>query len=387
MNNEIIEWKNKLELINKNLIELSNVDFVKKIRNNMTGLNAITYTGKTYSYGKECIDLLDKLWNDYRLMDETVQSADELYKKQGVFKDYSPEINKLLHGSIITVFKNNVPLEKRDLTYDSQISLTMEQAQELMIDQFSQARDKLILLRDVEKSVENSISIIKKESDELNKLQISLGQKINIEVFEQINTFKNDPLLAMECLSDAKKNLSVVRSKLQKINNLKINIKQKIEDAKTKLEKLKSLIGKQDKICSEIQVTFLPIPIFVNSVAPEVVISYENWIKYLDEAYADASVLSSLNVGVQKCLEAIDKSIKEEEIHCEKNREYLTELEELQGRFRAYRAKYQSLVFTASTDIAILIETIKNALYSKPVDLSIASKLVRSFELILSNKN
>ena len=159
-------------------------------------------------------------------------------------------------------------------------------------------------------------------------------------------------------------------------------------DASVKLERLKSLIGKQDKICSEIKVTFLPIPLFVNSVAPEVVISYENWIKYLDAAYVNTSIaLNSLNVGAQKCLEAIEVSLKEQEVHCAKNREYLTELEELQGRFRAYRAKYKSMMSTVSIDISGLIETIKNSLYCKPVDLSKASELVRNFELILSNKN
>ncbi|MBC7475393.1 MAG: hypothetical protein H7263_13970 [Candidatus Sericytochromatia bacterium] len=385
MNNEIIEWKNKLELINKNLMELTNSDFVKNIRNHITGLNSITYTGKTYLYGKNSIELLDRLWKNYALMNETVQQAEDLYKKQGIFKDNSQEINNLLHGSTISIIKNDISLEKRDLIYNSQISLTLDEAQILMVSQFSEVRDSFILLRDVEKSVEISVNLIKKEYDELNQLQIVIGKKVNIEVFEHIDTFKNNPLLVMESLPSAKKNLSIVREKLEKINNLKFNIKEKLENIRRKLEELKSLIDKQNIVTEETQKTFSNSSAFLISVNENLILSYENWIKYLNDSFINTSIpLNSLSVGVEKCLEVILVSIKNEEANYKKNCEKLNELEDLKGRFRAYYAKYEIMRLNTSETLK-LIEVIKTALYCKPIDLSVASKLVRKFEMILSN--
>lgn len=233
----ILEFSNKLNLINSNLTELINSDEYLLIKN-------FTYIKLTKVEVDKSISMIDELWKKYLSFNSLFEKINTINNQSFFLFDKDEKIQNLIKETKFEIEKINIPLEKRDLLEESILvtEVSLDDLIKVMISEFSQIKQIIFTIIDLDK-------INKEKINEINEKIIFyknlLSENDNIEISNLKEEILKNPLTANKSFDLYLKIISKLEEKIKEENKLKLSLKSNIEEREIKFLNFKNYLDKK----------------------------------------------------------------------------------------------------------------------------------------------
>lgn len=382
---QIRAWQERVTVISRNLMELAESEPTRVIRSRMKDKDR-PFTGVTAQSAQQTIQSIDGLWEDYVLLANVVDRAQDLFNENGVFSNYNEEILSLLNGDSVELPAVHVPLLKRDLLDASQLqsNTTLAVVLEAMKQEFTVARDQVARIYAADKEAAAQMAALKIELTELKNLAqtLSISMSELESATQSLAVCESDPLQAAQDLAYLAERLVQQRIQLMMLDGERNIVAGALTTAAEKLTELGDLIRNSDMAIHESKEKILNPLYLEEPAARQAIAPLQSWLNTLNETFS-AGRWQAVQVGLTKWNADCDAYLASERQRHARNRSGLDERQELRGRFKALHAKYQIFVqrgMPPGEHLAALIAHIDPVLKTLPFDLQAARHMVNSFE-------
>jgi hypothetical protein len=392
MKNGLVEqwvqtWQDQLATISRNITDLAEAEFARRIKNRMRGFSTPAYRGRTLEQSKTAFAALDSLLGDYLLLDSVVTQAANLAKRQGIFQSYEEEVRALLHGPSVRLPEVHIPLTSRGLLDSATKSdaVTPSVLLEAMKAAFERAN---LLLNEIDAAETASGAYqqnLGREADALNAWAAKLGLMPKAEVLAQVADAQADPLSAAAELEQLELRFDNWRKELEQAEQAHQALRDGLVRGNAGLDALEDLSSRSRLAIDETRLRVAGSHDFLEPASREARATHRAWLTRLDETVA-AGRWDAARIGLERFEASIESQLNAERAAYTHNRKRLDELTELTGRFKALREKAR-IVFrrgaAASDSLQDMQAAIEATLGGKPTNLPLLHKQVGAYETTL----
>ncbi|MDR3598205.1 hypothetical protein [Clostridium sp.] len=383
---QISFWKEKLLTINQNIMDLNDLSSSKMLEDN---LNTGNYIGLTEKKASECVRIIDKLLQNYFTLSKVIEKAQDLYNKSTIFRSYDDEINFLLNGKSITLYKEDIPINNRELLYDKNKGdeITPKETLEIMAKDFERAK---LDLNSIIEGEENTIKICSKMREEINELKLaatSLGkdERVLDRYISSLEYCEKDPIVGVTQIQEISKEIYKFRDELYKSLKNSEELNRAIEEYSSIIERIKRIVEVNNNFIVDNKEILGKL---VSYRIPEKDEKLQEFHKCIEDLKYNLSLkrISDVNIGVNKLSQQLEAKLKDETDKLKENREKVECFNELKGRHTALEAKI-NIMHMKGHDIPPkvleMLITVKEKLQSSEVDLLEVDELLKKLYIMM----
>lgn len=386
INEQISFWKKKLLTINQNIMDLNDLSSSKMLEDNLSTGN---YIGLTEKKASECVKIIDNLLQNYFILSKVIEKAQDLSNKSTIFHNYDDEINFLLNGKSITLHKEDIPINNRELLYDKNkgAEITPKETLEIMVKDFERAK---LDLNSIIEGEENTIKICSKMREEINELKLAatnLGK--NGQVLDgyiaSLEYCEKDPVVGVIQIQEISKEIYKFRDELYKSLKNSEELNKAIEEYSSMLERIKRIVEVNNNFIVENKEILGKL---ISYKIPEKDEKLQEFYKCIEDLKYNLSLkrISAVNIGVNKLSQQLENKLKDETDKLKENREKAEYFNELKGRYTALEAKINIMHMKGhdiSPKVSEVLTTVKEKLQSNEIDLVEIDELLKKLYIMM----
>ena len=387
MDDLLAVWQQRLAAISANANELADAESTKRIR---IKLRAGNYSGLSKAKAEQATAQLSTLVDDYLLLAKVIEEALGIAQR-GLFMSWAgreERISALLEGPSIVRTTGQISIKNRDLLGSAAQSsqLTPAALLQLMQNEFEQARDSLNALDLAETQGAEALASLKHDYSLMEQRAQGLNAESDRPSFIEIQGLQADPLNALEGIEALRRSLSVWAGKLNDLERTRLSAEKEVEQAKLTLNELRDLELTYHTQCEKL--SYLCGPQIVSTLkmpGTSAIVMLQSWCETLDNSMhagqwsAVLVGMSRLHLAMVQAQADLNRAIAEVQTRC-------AEVDELKGRFAAYKAKDQALNMQYGSDQnrQLLRAQIESDLLIRPLDLDNLRVNVSQYQQLLS---
>ena len=383
---QVNQWTVHLTTITSNLMDLYQAESTKIIRVRLKDpVNG--FSGVTRDKATGAIETLDRLLEQYELLEHVVEEASDLAKKNGIFHSYDARINDLLNGPSVEVAQGQVALQNRGLLDDEQPVSRLTPAAMLaqMEQSFAQGRDALSAITSAMANLRPRLAALKDKATMLDSWAGSLKAASTTpipDVSQALSDVERDPMGSTVEIGRLEETIARRRAELQSIDAEQKEVLAELAHRKSALADLQDVIAQSASTYAEARQTIAPPEELAQPVGATETASLAEWLRTLEQNTADGR-FAAVKVGMVKWERECNDKLNAARAGNDHNRALLEERVELQGRFKALSAKAGALrsrgvIFGEAVEAAS--RQASSVLDVVPFDIRTGRRLVEAFE-------
>ncbi|MBA3923067.1 MAG: hypothetical protein H0X31_15785 [Nostocaceae cyanobacterium] len=387
----LAEWKNKVQLVGENLLDLQQLPTYQRLCGTL-GYPKLELTGITAVRVLPVLAAMDEMFQQFDLLAQTIKQATNVRSSIVPFfgaDQKIAEIDELLSGVSIQLSVGQIPLAEKELLSGSQKVKAIAPAHLLqqMTNTFGVIRDVIISVDTAWTHLESQIEESQAQIRYLEAQSASLG--LNVTILNDVHTaiainqqqLEQDPLSA---------NIDFAQQIQQPLARLKKDLLQVVK-AREKLALASDLLQQLQKFHTQTAATLRETQEKVSEcnllqpLPPEAIAALSQWLTKLETKLAEGLV-SPVMIGLDNWTVKASEYIRSEKHASEANSAFLHTRLELRGRLDALIAKALARGMVEDSSLTELAMRAKQLLYTRPTPLNQAAELVSRYEKRLNNQ-
>jgi flagellar hook-basal body complex protein FliE len=380
----------RLTTISRNLMELSETEFVKIMRVRVKDANN-GYVGAMRQRASSALALIDNLWSSYLLVAQVHEQACALQKRDGLFRHFDEDILALLDGKSVELSSRHIPITSRELLSQGHevAHATIDEVLADMQLQFSTVRDAVGELRTATEQAEAKKASL---NEQIKALKDSAGKfGMNATVPSSVDAIllgaRRDPLDLLAKATVVEDEIARQWLSMKNSDGERRAVMDTIEKARVKLvtlantseQALAAYQAARDQINDRSALSRTDGPADVEFLS--------EWLERIEHTVAGGR-FAAARVGLSRWAEDFDARLRNQQASIEVNRRTQAAVNEIKGRFGALCAKRSAMSakgLMLDPRIALVEQETKQALDVAQLDLAAANKIVTAYETLLNN--
>ena len=399
------DWQQKLGAVSQNLYDLDNLPTYQRLAGT-SGMPQARLTGKTQTLVAGAMSDLDRLFQSFELLRQTVDQAKEMRDRLprfGKVDEKIAEIITFLSAESIELPVDASPLASRDLGVVAShfqkvtpisVLITMSklfQSAAAVIFQVDTAWNKLepqlLLLYDQTRPIETQIYQLAQQYP--GPLPEGLQKQLE-QVRSQIKSAQieidRDPIAAAETsLVDVEAPLNAIVLTITELAQTREQVAQSLDAAQRSFQRLETLNTESIAKFTELREKVLNPSGLKAPLTQDHLSGLHQWLNKLQTTAHLGNVIP-VKVGLTKWQAQLDYAIAYEQSALTSNNAPLQHRSELRGRLLVLKAKAKALGFAEEPPLADLEQQVQQMLYSRPSDLGRASTVLQTYEQALNSR-
>ena len=399
------DWQQKLGAVSQNLYDLDNLPTYQRLAGT-SGMPQARLTGKTQTLVAGAMSDLDRLFQSFELLRQTVDQAKEMRDRLprfGKVDEKIAEIITFLSAESIELPVDASPLASRDLGVVAShfqkvtpisVLITMSklfQSAAAVIFQVDAAwnklEPKLLLLYDQTRPIEAQIHQLAQQYP--GALPEGLQKQLE-QVRSQIKSAQieidRDPIAAAETsLVDVEAPLNAIVLTITELAQTREQVAQSLDAAQRSFQRLETLNTESIAKFTELREKVLNPSGLKAPLTQDHLSGLHQWLNKLQTTAHLGNVIP-VKVGLTKWQAQLDHAIAYEQSALASNNAPLQYRSELRGRLLVLKAKAKALGFAEESPLADLEQQVQQMLYSRPTDLGRASTVLQAYEQALNSR-
>ena len=399
------DWQQKLGAVSQNLYDLDNLPTYQRLAGT-SGMPQARLTGKTQTLVAGAMSDLDRLFQSFELLRQTVDQAKEMRDRLprfGKVDEKIAEIITFLSAESIELPVDASPLASRDLGVVAShfqkvtpisVLITMSklfQSAAAVIFQVDAAwnklEPKLLLLYDQTRPIETQIHQLTQQYP--GALPEGLQKQLE-QVRSQIKSAQieidRDPIAAAETsLVDVEAPLNAIVLAITELVQTREQVAQSLDAAQRSFQRLETLNTESIAKFTELREKVLNPSGLKAPLTQDYLSGLHQWLNKLQTTAHLGNVIP-VKVGLTKWQAQLDHAIAYEQSALTSNNAPLQHRSELRGRLLVLKAKAKALGFAEEPPLADLEQQVQQMLYSRPTDLGRASTVLQAYEQALNSR-
>ena len=399
------DWQQKLGAVSQNLYDLDNLPTYQRLAGT-SGMPQARLTGKTQTLVAGAMSDLDRLFQSFELLRQTVDQAKEMRDRLprfGKVDEKIAEIITFLSAESIELPVDASPLASRDLGVVAShfqkvtpisVLITMSklfQSAAAVIFQVDAAWNKLepqlLLLYDQTRPIETQIHQLAQQYP--GALPEGLQKQLE-QVRSQIKSAQieidRDPIAAAETsLVDVEAPLNAIVLTITELAQTREQVAQSLDAAQRSFQRLETLNTESIAKFTELREKVLNPSGLKAPLTQDHLSGLHQWLNKLQTTAHLGNVIP-VKVGLTKWQAQLDHAIAYEQSALTSNNAPLQHRSELRGRLLVLKAKAKALGFAEEPPLADLEQQVQQMLYSRPTDLGRASTVLQAYEQALNSR-
>lgn len=393
----LADWKNKLDLISQNLIDLHGLPTYQRLAG-VSGFPKAELTGVTKARVTPALEAMNTLFQHFDLLVATINKAFELRKQLPRFlasEQKIEQIEQILTGASVQLAVVQIPLAQRGLLSAATTAnaIAPDDLLAAMTSAFQSAKDVVVAVDDAWTHLEPSLVNVETEIISLQRLADSLGQGSFNELLaasEQLASLRyrveSDPLgVSADFDREIQPLVTQVRGSLEHWVNQQNQIRDNLESAHKLLKQLVELNRQAAECFAESKEKVVDHSTLQTPLAQEQIDALSQWLTRLEAKFAERLV-TPVRVGLDNWTARAKEYIAAEERAWNANKAPVETRQELRGRLDALKAKALARGLAEDAILYELAENAKRLLYTRPTPLDKAAQLVSQYEKRLNNQ-
>ena len=399
------DWQQKLGAVSQNLYDLDNLLTYQRLAGT-SGMPQARLTGKTQTLVAGAMSDLDRLFQSFELLRQTVDQAKEMRDRLprfGKVDEKIAEIITFLSAESIELPVNASPLASRDLGVVAShfqkvtpisVLITMSklfQSAAAVIFQvdaaWNQLEPQLLLLYDQTRPIDAQIHQLAQQYP--GALPEGLQKQLE-QVRSQIKSAQieidRDPIAAAETsLVDVEAPLNAIVLAIIELAQTREQVAQSLDAAQRSFQRLETLNTESIAKFTELREKVLNPSGLKAPLTQDHLSGLHQWLNKLQTTAHLGNVIP-VKVGLTKWQAQLDHAIAYEQSALTSNNAPLQHRSELRGRLLVLKAKAKALGFAEEPPLADLEQQVQQMLYSRPTDLGRASTVLQAYEQALNSR-
>ena len=399
------DWQQKLAAVSQNLYDLDNLPTYQRLAGT-SGMPQARLTGKTQTLVAGAMSDLDRLFQSFELLRQTVDQAKEMRDRLprfGKVDEKIAEIITFLSAESIELPVDASPLASRDLGVVAShfqkvtpisVLITMSklfQSAAAVIFQvdvaWNKLEPKLLLLYDQTRPIETQIYQLAQQYP--GPLPEGLQKQLE-QVRSQIKSAQieidRDPIAAAETsLVDVEAPLNAIVLTITELAQTREQVAQSLDAAQRSFQRLETLNTESIAKFTELREKVLNPSGLKAPLTQDHLSGLHQWLNKLQTTAHLGNVIP-VKVGLTKWQAQLDHAIAYEQSALASNNAPLQYRSELRGRLLVLKAKAKALGFAEESPLADLEQQVQQMLYSRPTDLGRASTVLQAYEQALNSR-
>ena len=399
------DWQQKLGAVSQNLYDLDNLLTYQRLAGT-SGMPQARLTGKTQTLVAGAMSDLDRLFQSFDLLRQTIDQAVEMRDRLphfGKIDEKIAEIITFLSAESIELPVDASPLASRDLGVVAahfqkvtpiSVLMTMSklfQSAAAVIFQvdaaWNQLEPQLLVLYDRTHPVEAQIYQLTQQYP--GALPEGLQKQLD-QVRSQIKSAQleidRDPITAAETsLVDVEAPLNAIVLAITELAQTRDQVAQSLRTAQNSFQRLETLNSESIAKFMELREKVLNPSGLKAPLTQDHLMGLRQWLNKL-QTTANLGNVIPVKVGLTKWQAQLDHAIAYEESTIASNNAPLQHRSELRGRLLVLKAKAKALGFAEEPPLADLEQQVQQMLYSRPTDLLGASTMLQTYEQTLNSR-
>ena len=399
------DWQQKLGAVSQNLYDLDNLPTYQRLAGT-SGMPQARLTGKTQTLVAGAISDLDRLFQSFELLRQTIDQAREMRDRLprfGKVDEKIAEIITFLSAESIELPVNASPLASRDLGVVAShfqkvtpisVLITMSklfQSAAAVIFQvdaaWNQLEPQLLLLYDQTRPIDAQIHQHAQQYP--GALPEGLQKQLE-QVRSQIKSAQieidRDPIAAAETsLVDVEAPLNAIVLTITELAQTREQVAQSLDSAQRSFQRLETLNTESIAKFTELREKVLNPSGLKAPLTQDHLSGLHQWLNKLQTTAHLGNVIP-VKVGLTKWQAQLDHAIAYEQSALASNNAPLQYRSELRGRLLVLKAKAKALGFAEESPLADLEQQVQQMLYSRPTDLGRASTVLQAYEQALNSR-
>jgi hypothetical protein len=399
------DWQQKLSAVSQNLYDLDNMPTYQRLMGT-SGMPQAKLTGETQTIVSAAMSELDRLFQSFELLRQTIDRACEMrdqLPRFGKVEDKIAEIIIFLSSESIELPIDASPLSNRDLTTMnlpfqkvtpvillSNMSKLFQSAAAVILQvdaAWNQLEAKLIALYDRTNPIEAQIYQVSQTYP--GALPVGLQRQLD-EVRSQLKVAQqlvdSDPLTAQSSLIvDIEVPLTAIVQQIDELSKIRDQITQHLQLAQADFQRLQVLNAESVAKFTELRQKVLNPLSLKAPLTEEHLTGLKQWLDRLQTTFK-AGNLFPVKVGLTKWQAQLDGAIAYDTAALSTNQSPLQHRTELRGRLTVLKAKAKAVGLAETIELVTLEELAQGILYSRPTDLDRAMGVLRQYEQELNSK-
>lgn len=386
----LADWKQKVNLIGQNLIDLHGLPTYQRLAGQYPYPQA-QLTGITQARVTPAIEAMNELFQHLEALNQTIERASQLRKQLPRFlasDQKIQEIAEILTTSSIQLSIVQTPLAQRGLLSAAETAeaIAPEKLLMVMTNAFNVAKNVVLAVDAAWLNLEPSLAaaeaeiiLLQNESERLNQGSFSELVSVQQAIASLRHSLDNDPLgVSANFDQEIKPLLVQVRTSLQQLVQQKRQIQDKITAAHNHLTTLTKLQAANTAAYAESQIK-ITNPTLQTPLASEQIEALSLWLTRLETKFHEG-LLNPISIGLENWLTKVKQYIATEEQAYRVNLTPLETRKELRGRLDVLKAKALGRGVVEDVVLVELAQTAKQLLYTRPTDLEKAAQLISQYE-------
>ena len=399
------DWQQKLGAVSQNLYDLDNLPTYQRLAGT-SKMPQARLTGKTQTLVAGAMSELDRLFQSFELLRQTVDQAREMRDRLprfGKVDEKIAEIITFLSAESIELPVNASPLASRDLGVVAShfqkvtpisVLITMSklfQSAAAVIFQVDAAwnklEPKLLLLYEQTRPIDAQIHQLAQQYP--GALPEGLQKQLE-QVRSQIKSAQieidRDPIAAAETsLVDVEAPLNAIVLAIIELAQTREQVAQSLDAAQRSFQRLETLNTESIAKFTELREKVLNPSGLKAPLTQDHLSGLHQWLNKLQTTAHLGNVIP-VKVGLTKWQAQLDHAIAYEQSALASNNAPLQHRSELRGRLLVLKAKAKALGFAEESPLADLEQQVQQMLYSRPTDLGRASTVLQAYEQALNSR-
>ena len=399
------DWQQKLGAVSQNLYDLDNLLTYQRLAGT-SGMPQARLTGKTQTLVAGAMSDLDRLFQSFELLRQTIDQAREMRDRLprfGKVDEKIAEIITFLSAESIELPVNASPLASRDLGMVAShfqkvtpisVLITMSklfQSAAAVIFQVDAAwnklEPKLLLLYEQTRPIDAQIHQLAQQYP--GALPEGLQKQLE-QVRSQIKSAQieidRDPIAAAETsLVDVEAPLNAIVLTITELAQTREQVAQSLDAAQRSFQRLETLNTESIAKFTELREKVLNPSGLKAPLTQDHLSGLHQWLNKLQTTAHLGNVIP-VKVGLTKWQAQLDHAIAYEQSALTSNNAPLQHRSELRGRLLVLKAKAKALGFAEEPPLADLEQQVQQMLYSRPTDLGRASTVLQAYEQALNSR-
>jgi hypothetical protein len=386
----LAEWKQKVNLIGQNLIDLHGLSTYQRLAGQYPYPPA-QLTGITQVRVTPAIEAMNELFQHLDLLNQTIERASQLRKQLPRFlasDQKIQEIAQILTTPSIQLSIVSTPLAQRGLLSAAETAeaIAPEKLLMVMTNAFQVAKNVVLAVDAAWLNLEPSLAAaeaeiisLQNDAERLNQGSLSELATLQKAIASLRSTLDSDPLgVSANFDQEIKPLLAQVRTTLQQLVHQKRQIQDKITAAHNHLTALTKLQAASTTAYAESQIK-VTNPSLQTPLARAQIEALSLWLTRLESKFHEG-LLNPVSIGLENWITKVKQCMITEEQAYHVNLAPLETRQELRGRLDVLKAKALGRGVVEDAILVELAQTAKQLLYTRPTDLSKAAQLISQYE-------
>ena len=392
----LIDWKHKINLVSQNLIDLQDLPTYQQI-SGAPGVSKTHLTGATATQVTPALEAINDLFQQFDLLIKPIAQANDLRKQVSRFlgsEKALQEIETLLTGASIQLSVVQTPFAHRDLLTAAETTTTIAPAQllSIMTQRFQAARDVVLAvdaawlaLDSMLINAETEMRSLQQSADLLDQSSLKELVQVHHTIAALHDRIQPDPLgVRAEFEQTIQPLMTRARNAVHQGVRQQSQVRERVAIAHTLLNQLAALHQQNLVAFAESREKVVDHSLLQEPIASEHLSALSQWLTRL-EAKLTEGLVNPVLIGLENWMTKAQESLASEKRAYSANVKPLETRRELRGRLDALKAKALARGRSEDATLVELAAQAKQFLYTHPTPLDAVIALVSQYEKRLNS--